>query len=204
MLDFVFRDHLRLALDAALLFGVGLFAAYPVVRYRLRAPAAVPLAALRLVARLMGRSPGLVRMAAVIWAFNSVVMFLDMASGFHPMLPKVLGMWTGLNVGIMIGLAPREKVFLPPQRPAAGQWVPSPPLAGSCALLVLLLELPCFFFAVAMGLSMGHAVQSGAAGYAAALSVRARAYFSVIVPVLLASALAEAGAIRGAAARAEG
>ena len=157
MLDFIFREHLRLALEAALLFGVGLLAAYPVVRCRLRAPAVVPLAALRFVMRLMGPFPSLVRMGGVIWAFNSVVMFIDMATGFHPPLPQVLALWTGLTVGI-----------------------------------------------IAMGVSMGHAVPSGAAGYLSALSVRACAYLAVIVPILLASALAEAVAIRGAAAQDDG
>lgn len=203
MLEFVFRDHLRLALDAALLFAVGLFVSYPVVRWRLRGVAAVPLALYRLVVRLIGPSPSIARTAGVIWAFNSVVIFIDMASGFHPLMPKLLCIWTGLNVGVTLGFAPREAMPLAgPEQP--GRWTPPPPLARACGVLVLVLELPSFFYAVAMGINMGWLVQRGELAYLPALSVRARAYAAVIVPMLLVSAVAEAVAIRGMGSAQEG
>jgi hypothetical protein len=204
MLEFVFRDHLRLALDAALLFAVGLFASYPVVRYNLRGVAAPAVALFRLVVRLIGTAPTPARTAAVIWACNSLIMFVDMASGFHPLLPKVLCLWTGLNVGIMAGMAPQEADLLRAGPPGAGQWAPGPALTRLCALLVLVLELPCLFYAVAMGMNMGLLVQSGTVRYLPALSVRGRAYAGLIVPILLVSAVAETLAIRGAAAVQDG
>ena len=100
-------------------------------------------------------------------------------------------------------MAPHDEQLLAATRPAPGQWVPRPDLAQSCGLLVLLLELPCFFYAIALGLGMGHQVQSGDMAYIPALAVRARAYAAVILPILLASAVAEAIAVRGAGAEEE-
>jgi hypothetical protein len=198
MLGFLFREHVSLALDAGLLFAVGLFASYPVVRYRWRAVAAPPLALFRLVVRLLGPAPSIARMALVIWAFNSIIVFIDMASGFHPLLPKLLCVWTGLNVGVMLGMAPQElELQLASVRP--GSWVPPPALARVCTVLLLVLELPCFFYAVAMGISMGLLVQSSALSYLPGLAVRGRAYVTLLVPILLVSALAEAIAVRGTA-----
>ncbi|MHC4788981.1 MAG: hypothetical protein ACYS8K_07230, partial [Planctomycetota bacterium] len=71
MIEFVFAVHLRLALRAALLFAVGLFAAWPVVRYRIKSLAALPMAVFRLVLRLIGPSPTIARMAGVIFGFNT-------------------------------------------------------------------------------------------------------------------------------------
>jgi hypothetical protein len=202
MVEFVFVGHAGLALDAALLFAVGLFASWPVVRYRLRTLAAPGLAAFRLVLRLLGRHPGIARMTAVIFGFNAVAIFLYMASGLHPLLPKVFAVWTGLNIGAIMGLAGGDELARS-AGPTPDAWRPPPALAGACSLVVLLVELPCFWFAIAMGMRMGHLVQSGAAAYAEALAPRAAAYAAVLAPLLLSSALAEAVAIRGMAARAE-
>ena len=200
MLDFVFDKHLRLAFESLILFAVGLFVAWPVIRYRLRAVAWLPLALMRAVLRLMGPSPSLPRMAGLIFGFNSLVIFLYMASGLHRLPPMVFGIWTGMNVGIIIGMATRGPGMIDLLRPAPGQWVPSPGLAVLCGPAVLLLELPCFWFSVAMGISMGQQVQAGTVAYGAALALRARAFAEVIMPLLLLSAVAEAVAIRGSAA----
>jgi hypothetical protein len=196
MLSFVFRDHARLALHAALLFAVGAFAAWPVMHYRLWGLARPALVVFRLVVRLLGRSPSIARTTAVIFGFNGVAIFLYMASGFHPFLPKLFGIWTGFNVCVVAAMA-GEEGLMAAARPAPGQWMPSRGLGALCGLLVLALELPCFWFALAMGMSMGHAVQSGGAHYLLALAVRAGAYASVILPLLLLSALAESVALRG-------
>ncbi len=199
MLDFVFRAHLRLAFHAALLFAVGVFLSWAVVHYRLRIVAWPAVQAFRLIMRLIGRSPSLLRMAGAIFAFNVTVMFIYMASGFHPFLPKLFGIWTGMNVGIGLSLA-RETRIEERARPKGRQWRPPRLLAEACGVTVLVLELPCFWYAVAMGISMGHAVQMGAEPYVSALGVRATAYGEVIAPLLLCSAMAEAIAIRGSAA----
>jgi hypothetical protein len=199
MLELV-SAHVELALHAALLFAVGLFTAWPVVRYRWTAVARPALSVFRAVLRLMGPSPSIARMAAVIFGFNATAIFLYMASGFHPMLPKVFGIWTGLNVAVIGAMAAREPADAL-GRPRPGQWRPPAWLALPCGLLVLALELPCFWVSLALGMSMGHAVQGGAP-YLRALAPRAAAYACVIAPALVVSALAEAVAIRGAARRA--
>lgn len=199
MLRYVFSVHLRLAVHAALLFAVGLFVSWPIVHYRLRAVGWLPLAIFRLVVRLIGRSSSIVRSVAVIFGFNTLVIFTYMASGFLPLLPKLFGIWTGMDIGIVLGMA-RAGPFPGASQLRAGQWLPSRALTSFCGSLVLALELPCFWFSIAMGISMGHAAAAGAKPYAAALGARAAAYFSVIVPLLLCSAVAEAIAIRGMAA----
>ncbi|MFO7958282.1 MAG: stage II sporulation protein M [Candidatus Brocadiia bacterium] len=196
MLHFVVVRHFRLAVHALLLFLVGMFIAWPVIRYKLRFIVRPAEAVLRFVTHLMGQSPGIPRMAAVIFGYNATAIFIYMASGFHPLLPKVFGVWTGLNIAVLMGMVQREGEIMDVFRRTPGQWTPPPRLTGLCGLLVLLLELPCFWFSIAMGISLGHAVQGGQ-GYLPALAMRAQAYVSVIAPVLLVSAVSEAVAIRG-------
>jgi hypothetical protein len=52
-----------------------------------------------------------------------------------------------------------------------------------------------------MGIRMGEQVLAGQTTYAQALATRAEAYASVIVPLLLLSAICETVAIRGMSAR---
>jgi hypothetical protein len=196
-LRFIFVHHFWLALDAAILFVVGLFAAMPVVRYRLEVVKWLPLKLFRGVVRLMGDG-GVVRTAAVIWLFNSVAIFVYMASGFHPLLPKLFVMWTGLNIVVLTGGIDKEKdpVLSRLVRPAENGLQLPRAILLLCGLFVLVLELPCFWFAIGMGVRMGHQVQAGAR-YVEQLSHRAVPYVAVIVPLLLVSAIAEAIAIRG-------
>ncbi len=203
MFEFVFRQHFGDALYTALLFGFGLFLSYAVVRLRIDWLAAGPLAVFRFVLRLMGWAPSVARIAAVIWAFNTVAIFLYMATGWHPLLPKIICVLTGMNIGVAMGLGPADHDLM--QRTFGvqkGQWRPPQTATGICGLMVLLLELPAFWYAIALGMSMGRTVQAGQASYAQALLVRTGAYLALLVPMLLASAICEAIAIRGAAARA--
>lgn len=197
MLRFLLQEHARLSLHAAILFAVGLYAAYPVVRFRMGVVAWPALALFRAVLRLLGPSPSLALAAGVIFSFNSVVIFLYMASGFHPLAPKLFAVWTGLNIGAIMGAVHRGEVPAGPLLIAPGQWRPPSWLGGVCGLMVLLLELPCFWLAIAMGMSLGHAVQADVP-YLVALAPRALAYCGVVVSVLFVSAVAEAVAIRAA------
>jgi hypothetical protein len=196
MLRFVFTEHQKLALYAAFLFVVGLFLSWPVVHYRLRLFARLPLTVFRLVLRAVGPAPGVARLAGCIFVFNVTVIFADMALGFHPLVPKLLCIWTGMNVGILACMGDAAGLAFP-RGSAEGQWRPPPALAAASAFLVLLLELPCFWLAIAMGVSLGHAVARGS-DYLPALALRTQAYCTVIAPLLACSALAEAIAIRGA------
>ncbi len=196
MLRFVFRQHFRLATHAALLFGVGLFVAWPVIRYGLRALVRPAEEVLRLVTRLMGPTPSVPRMAAVIFGYNVMAIFAYMASGFHRLLPMVFAIWTGFNIAVLVGVTQREEDFMESFRRAPGQWAPPPHVTAVCGVLVLMLELPSFWFSIAMGISMGHAVQAGQS-YVGELAVRSHAYLTVVAPLLLVSAIVEAIAIRG-------
>jgi len=196
LLQFVVVRHWRLALGAAALFASGLLASVPVGLCRIRAVEWLPLKALRLVLKLMGPRPALWRMAALIWAFNSAAIFLYMASGFHPAPPMIFAAWTGLNVGLVLAASRRrdEGSAWELGRPLGG-WVPPAWLALACGALVVVLELPCFWYAIAMGISMGRGVMNGL-GYLDLLAPRALAYAAFIVPSLLVSAAAEAVAVR--------
>lgn len=198
MIDFVFARHLWLAVHALILFMVGIFISFPVIRYNLEKVSWLPRQLFRMVVRLMG-DRGIVRTAVVIWLFNSTAIFLYMASGFHPLLPKIFGVWTGLNVAVLTyGPATREDPVLSKlaEPVEEGVWQPSPALSGLCGLLVLVLELPCFWFSIAMGIRMGHHVQAGTP-YLGAMSRYATAYGTVVVPILFVSAVAESIAVRG-------
>lgn len=200
-LHFIFVRHFWPALDVAILFAVGLFAAVPVIRYRLEAVKWLPWKIFRIVVRLMGEG-GIARTAVVIWLFNSVAIFIYMASGFHSLLPKLFAVWTGLNIAVLTGGIEKEKdpVLRRLIRPAEDGWRVPGGILLLCGLLVLVLELPCFWFAVGMGIRMGHRVQAGAP-YAEQLLRVAVPYAAVIVPGLLVSAIAEAIAIRSAPTR---
>ena len=193
---FVLCLHWQTALGAAALFGLGLALSLPVSLLRLKFAEWLPVHVLRAVLRLMGPRPGLARLTAVIWTFNAVAMFVYMAGGFHPLLPTVFAVWTGLNIGLLLARERRGErdTFRRLARPP-GDWTPSPLLALVCGVLVLVLELPSFWYAIAMGISMGRHVQGGA-DYLAELGPRAWAYVRLIVPVLLVSAAAEAVAVR--------
>lgn len=197
-LRFIFADHFWAALDALILFAVGMFAAVPVVRYRVKAVKWLPLKLFRLVVRLIGDG-GIPRTAAVIWAFNSVSIFIYMASGFHPLLPKLFAIWTGLNVAVLMFGIDREEdpVLSRLVRPPENRWQASPGVLLLCSGLVLAVELPCFWFAIGMGIRMGQLLQTNAS-YWGQLLRRGTAYGTVIVPLLLLSAIAEAIAIRAA------
>ena len=197
---YIFVDHFSLAVDGALLMAVGLFIAIPVVKYRLGFLQRVPLGVMKIISMLMGERAGVLRMVCVIWLFNSTVMFLYMASGFHPMLPKIFGIWTGLNIGVVMAHSHGEAQegrggFLPAV--PEGSWRPPRPLAGLCGLLVLFIELPCFFYSIALGMGMGGEIAWGGVPYSEAFPQRAAVYGAVIFPLLLISAIAETIAIYG-------
>jgi hypothetical protein len=200
MYDFVFRQHFALAVDGFLLFVVGLFVAWPVLHYRLRGPAALPIAVFRVIVRVLGPAPSLARIAGTIFCFNSAAIFVDMASGWHPILPKLMAIWTGMNVGVVVGMARTDESLAAAPGRTPGQWVPPPRLAALCGALVLIVELSCFWFSIAMGISMGLHVQAGTEQYLAALGRRALAYVAVVMPLLLLSALAEAVTVRASSA----
>jgi len=204
MIRYLVYDHFRLALHAGLLFAVGLFTSWPVIRYKLWSVAWLPRQIVRFIQFLMGPHPSILRMGAIIFAFNSTVMFLQMASGFHPFVPKLFGIWTGMNVAIMAAMAGSNERLLEMGRARSDQWLPPEGLTVFCGVLVLVLELPCYWYSLAMGMSLGHSVQGSSQEYLSGLAPRATAYVALIIPALLVSAFAEAIAVRSSSSRMSG
>jgi hypothetical protein len=201
MLEHVFHTEWRLVYHAVLLFAVGLFAGVAVVRLGLDALLRPAVTTFRWVVRLVGPGPSLLRMTLVIWLFNSAAICAYMCSGvLHHALPMLFCIWTGMNIAGITGLMHTGRMPVRGIMLQEDQWSPPPGLGGLCGLAVLVLEMGSFWTAIAMGISMGNAVATGT-GRLAALGPRIGAYLSVLVPVLLLSALCEAIAIRDSAVR---
>jgi hypothetical protein len=65
---------------------------------------------------------------------------------------------------------------------------------------MLFLELPCFWYSIAMGIRLGQEILTGQTSYVQGIPDRLHAYMFLILPILLVSAVCEAIAIRGMAA----
>jgi len=194
---FVLVRHFWPACEAALLFALGALLAWPLF---LAAPAflsRVPRMVLSLLRKLLGEDPGIARMTGVIWGFNGTAMFLYMASGVRPWFPQAVAVLTGLNIAVVVLWAGEDGGFDLGRPAAPGRWAPGRGLAALCGLAVLALELPCFWYALGMGISLGRAVSSSGVPYVQGLLPRGQAYSLVILPALLVSAFCEAVAIRG-------
>jgi hypothetical protein len=197
--------HLGLGLIAAVLFGAGLVTSLPVVRRDLRWLMAFPLWVVRQVLRLIGPNFAAVRVFLTIFFFNSLAIFLYMASGVLVVLPAAVAFLTGLNIGVIV-LRSGEVEMPSGERPLAEAMDPNAehevaPWVSLCSVTVLVLELPSFWISVGMGIGMAREL-TRVGGYTLAtlralLEPRVAAYLSIIVPALLLSALAETAAIRG-------
>lgn len=198
LVKFIFAGHLALAAESAVLFTAGLCLAWPIVRFQLRAVQAPALAIFRMVVRLIGTQPSLLRMTLVIFLFNGSTMFLYMTASVHPLIPKLIAVVTGANVAMVFLNSERVPGASELGRPGSTQWVPSGGLTLLCSLVVVLLELPCFWYAIAMGMSLGQEVAAGTSSYGPAFEVRGRAYGAVLIPLLFLSAVCESIAVRGA------
>ena len=203
LFSFVFVQHFGLACGAALLFLVGVLLAFPVVKHDSTRLTWLPLILFRLVRRMLGTRPGMTRLWSLIFGFNGTVMLLYMASGVHPGIPAAISILTGYNIAVILLVAAEAEDLDGLAFSTASGWKPGKWVAGICGLAVLLLELPCFWYAIAMGVGMGRAVAEGRAGYTQALATRADAYIHLILPVLLVSAVCEVIAIRGMEERSE-
>jgi hypothetical protein len=197
LFSFVFVQHFGLACGAALLFLVGVLLAFPVVKQGSTRLTWLPLTLFRLVRRMLGTRPGMTRLGFLIFGFNGTVMLLYMASGVRPGIPAAISILTGYNIAVILLLAEEvEDSDAPAVSPASG-WTPGKWVAGICGLAVLLLELPCFWYSIAMGIRLGQEIVGGQTSYVQGIGARLHAYALLILPVLLVSAACEAVAIRG-------
>ncbi len=196
--SFVFVQHVSLACGAALLFLAGALLAFPVAR---KGPALLtrpPLILFRLVRRMLGPHPGMNRLWLLIFGFNGTVMFLYMASGVRPGIPAAISLLTGYNIAVILLVAGGSEDM--EELSPAARWKPAKWVAGLCGLAVIFLELPCFWYSIAMGIRLGQEVATGRTSYLEGIVDRIEAYGLFILPLLLVSAVCEAIAIRGMSA----
>jgi hypothetical protein len=197
LFSFVLVHHFGLACGAALLFLMGVLLAFPVVKLGAAPLTWLPRVLFGMVRRLLGGQPSMARLGSVIFGFNGSAMLLYMASGVHPGIPAAISVLTGYNIAVILLLSGEANgLAITP----AAHWKPARWVAGLCGLAVVFLELPCFWYSIAMGIGLGQEVVAGRTGYLEAFSFRLYAYVVLILPVLLVSALCEAIAIQGMAA----
>jgi len=197
---FVFVQHFGLACGAALLFLAGVLLAFPAVKRGSTFLTGLPVVLFRMVGRMLGAEPSITRLWSVIFGFNGTVMLLYMASGVHPAVPAAISLVTGYNIAAILLLAGENRDFADLAVSPGARWVPVRWVAGLCGLAVLILELPCFWYAIAMGIRLGQEIEAGRTSYMQGITPRIHAYVMVILPALLVSAVCEAIAVRGMAA----
>jgi len=197
LISFVFVQHFGLACGAALLFLAGALLAFPIVKQGPDLLTWLPMMLFRWVRRMLGEEPGIGRMCTVIFGFNSAAMFSYMASGIHPAIPAVISVVTGYNIAVILLLSGEAKDLDGLRGSPPARWIPGRWLTGLCGLAVLFLELPCFWYSIAMGIRLGQEAAACQTSYAQGIAVRFHAYVLLILPVLLVSALCEAIAIQG-------
>lgn len=186
--SFVF-DHTPQAVLMAGLFALGGAASWAALRWRVEALLAAPRFFARLLTGLLARRPGWPILALVIFTYNATAIFLYMLTGVIPWGAHAVTFLTGFSV-VAAGVLARE--MLPP--PAAPPILS--PMAQICGLLTFLLELPCFWYAMAMGSTISPPLWDMIASRSAApLTPCVTAYLLVIVPTLTLSAAAEGYAI---------
>lgn len=181
--------HVGTAAYAALVFTLGLVGAFIAVRYRIEALIAFPRWMANKLQGLIFLPP--VLLFLLIFGFNGTAICAYMLTGaIHYLVPVFIAFMTGTNIGIIMLLgvtsppdAPRQPVSFEtnPRRQA---------VAMLCGLLTALLELPCFWLGIALGMTLG-GFGGGTEGTRAAIAQRVRAYAQIILPILCISAAAE-------------
>jgi hypothetical protein len=197
LIEFMFIRHFGQAWIAALLSMGGVLLSYPVIKWDIKGLQAVPLWIFRTVLKLLGDQPGLVRMSMVIFCFNSAAMFLYMATGVHALIPELIAACTGFNIAVILFKTRERNEFSELGVPGSAHWHPGRSLTRLCGLMVIVLELPCFWYSIAMGMSLGSEIHAHQITYVQGMAVRGQAYGTFFVPMLFLSALCESLAVRG-------
>jgi hypothetical protein len=188
--------HSLAALGATLAFFLGAVSAVFVVRHDIRFLTALPMWLVRRLGRYLASEPPVWQVALTIFLFNGVAMAVYLLMGLIPLMPAVIVFLTGMNIavaGLKGGEIRAEDVLAGVEpRPLAG----ADPFAVFCGVLVLLIELPCFWFTMAMAARMPYWIGNvGEPDHLADLRMRLTAYAVVVLPLLALSALAEAVAV---------
>jgi hypothetical protein len=192
ILRFVLSQTLEAVLAAALFFiGAGLAPA--VHSRRIEFLLSFPRWMMRRLQNVIRSKPPTLKLGAYIFAFNGTAMFVYMLTGLIPGVPYLIALMTGLNVALA-GLLAREE-------PRAVRPEPGivPASVRLCMMLTFLLELPCFWYAMAMGFTMPTVISLLGDGDPNEVRRRIEAYLIVILPILAVSASVEAHAVLWAA-----
>lgn len=173
----------------AFLFGAGVLFAVPVLRWNIRPLLVTAEWFAARVARVLASGPSRLRLGLFIFGFNACAIFIYMLSGLVPYLPAVTAFMTGTNVALasLIGRKHRSEIRMR---------VHLSPSARICMLLTFCLELPGFWYAMALGYTITTRIPDLVArSNLSSVQERVAAYGMVIVPVLAVSAFCEAHAI---------
>lgn len=174
---------------AALLFIAGVLSAVPVLRWRVEFLLRMPRSFAGWLREIMDKRPSVLRLAAFIFSFNGTAILCYMLTGVLPGLPYVVAFWTGLNVALA-GLLVRETGAPDVVARSPTRW------ERLCGILTFVLELPCFWYALGLGMTIRLGFSRGVRDLDwTSLADRVWAYALVILPVLALSALVEAYAV---------
>ena len=124
---------------------------------------------------------GMLFIFVFIFVFNSINLFFGYVSGFLVILPYVLVIWTGLNVGIVVRQTIQEESFL---------YLFLNPIA--------LFELPAVWISFSLGMEVGiHLIFTKQFNTMQQIFLdRLSVFYLIVLPLLSISALIESGMIR--------
>lgn len=195
---FLIIDHFPLACEAFLWFFGGALLVIPSSRWKRNFCESTCRGILNLIKWLFGRDPGFFRTATTIFLFNGSAMLIYMSLGVRPEIPKLIASITGFTIALCFSMPREEGTILEINRPGFQQWLPSSYLTAICGILTVLLELPSFWYTIAMGISLGEEVLRSPYSYLVEHQLRVSVYSTTVLPVLFVSAICETVAIWGA------
>jgi hypothetical protein len=181
---------------AVVAFFCGALIAWPAVRYDVRSLLALPRRLMQLARSYLRPDSRPVPLFLFIFFFNAATSLVYVLSGGLVVLPVLLGIFAGLNVGAVLMLDAREASLVPPPDP---EHAPEPRAwVGLCNIFFVVVELAAIWLSIGMGISLGHAMRAEFTWSALESEAwpRLAAYGLVVVPALAASAVAETAAIK--------
>ena len=174
----------HLILLAGILFTLGIVLADPVLERNIGWLISYPVWVYKNIEKLMEHLSSVLLTFLFIFFFNAVNLFLGLVSGFLVILPILLAVWTGLNVGIV------ARKMMIEQNQAGSLW---PIFLNPVAVF----ELPASWISFSIGLEMGIKYLS-VSKYAVVGSLfleRLSLFFYLVIPMLIVAALLEAAII---------
>lgn len=174
----------HLILLAGILFTLGILLADSVLDRNIGWLISYPVWVYKKIEKLMERLSNVLLTFLFIFFFNAVNLFLGFVSGFLVILPILLAIWTGLNVGII------ARKMMIEQNQTGGLWL-------IFLNPVAVFELPAGWISFSIGLEMGIKFLS-VMNYTVVESLfleRLSLFIYLVIPLLLVAALLEAAMI---------